>query len=513
MATERVAMHRLKEILRQKLVHKRSHRDVEKAVGVSVGLVSKIVKQAETLGLTAEDIDALDEKELESRFYGVRTPKDIERPLPDPAEIHVELRRVGVTLHLLHMEYLEKFPNGFQYSKFCNVYREWLAKRAPTMRQTHVGGDKTFVDYSGKKPHIVDPETGEIREVELYVAVLGASNYTFAEATYTQQVADFVASTVQAFAFFGGVSRAIVPDQLKSAVIVSNRYEPGIQRSFDELGRHYGTTILPARPGSPRDKAKVEVAVQVAQRWILARLRNQVFHTLGDLNARIRELNADLNARPMRLYKASRIELFERLEKPALRTLPTDAFEHAAWKKAKLNVDYHIAYDNHFYSAPHSLIHEEIWVRATSTTIEVFHRGARVASHPRSYVHFRHTTVTAHMPMAHQKHTEWTPSRIQGWAGTIGPMTEELTRAILAERHHPEHGYRSCLGLFRLAKRYGHDRLEAACARALGVSARSYRNVESILKNGLDRAPALDSASPTNSGVVHENVRGRDYYH
>jgi transposase len=513
MAKERVAMHRLKEILRQKLVHKRSHRDVEKAVGVSVGLVSKIVKQAEALRITAEDIDAIDEKELESKFYGVRTPKDLERPLPDPAEIHVELRRVGVTLHLLHLEYLEKFPNGFQYSKFCNVYREWLAKRAPTMRQTHVAGDKTFVDYSGKKPHIVDPETGEMREVELYVAVLGASNYTFVEATYTQRVADFVASTAQAFAFFGGVSRAIVPDQLKSAVIVSNRYEPGIQRSFDELGRHYGTTILPARPGSPRDKAKVEVAVQVAQRWILARLRNQVFLTLGDLNARIRELTADLNARPMRFYKASRIELFERLEKPALRALPTDAFEHAAWKKAKLNVDYHIAYDNHFYSAPHSLIHEEIWVRATSTTIEVFHRGARVASHPRSYVHFRHTTVTAHMPMAHQKHAEWTPSRIQGWAGTIGPMTEELTRAILAERHHPEHGYRSCLGLFRLAKRYGHDRLEAACTRALGASARSYRHVESILKNGLDRAPALDAALPTKSGLFHENVRGRDYYH
>jgi transposase len=240
------------------------------------------------------------------------------------------------------MEYLEKFPNGFQYSKFCTVYREWLAKRAPTMRQTHVAGDKTFVDYSGKKPHLVDPVTSEIREVELYVAALGASNYTFAEATYTQQVPDFVASTMHAFTFFGGVSRAIVPDQLKSAVVVANRYEPGIQRTFDELGRHYGTTILPARPRSPRDKAKVEVAVQIAQRWILARLRNQVFHSLGDLNARIRELNADLNARPMRLYKASRSELFERLEKPALRALPTDAFEHAAWKKAKLNVDYHV---------------------------------------------------------------------------------------------------------------------------------------------------------------------------
>ena len=513
MATERVAMHQLKEILRQKLVQKRSHRDVANAVGVSLGLVSKIVKQAAVLDFTIDDLDALDEPTLENRFYGTRAKKVSERPLPDPSEIHVELRRPGVTLTLLHMEYLEKFPNGFQYSKFCKVYCEWLSKRAATMRQTHVAGDKTFVDYSGKKPHIVDPETGEIREVELYVAVLGASNYTFAEATYTQQVPDFIASTIHAFTFFGGVSRAVVPDQLKSAVVVANRYEPGIQRTFDELGRHYKTTILPARPGSPRDKAKVEVAVQVAQRWILARIRNQVFHSLGELNARIRELLEDLNTRPMRLYKASRKELFERLDKPALGPLPADVFEHAAWKKAKLNVDYHIVYDQHYYSAPHSLIHEEIWVRATTTTIELFHRGSRIASHPRSYVQFRHTTIASHMPVAHQKHAEWTPSRIQGWASTIGPMTEELTRAILAERQHPEHGYRSCLGLFRLAKRYGNDRLEAACARAVSVSARSYRHVESILKNGLDRAPALDSSPRTKSGILHENVRGRDYYH
>lgn len=513
MATERIAMHQLKEILRQKLKQKRSHRDVADAIGVSIGLVSKIVKQAVALEFAVEDIDKLDELTLENMFYGTHNKRVSARPEPDPTEIHVELRRTGVTLQLLHMEYLEKFPNGYQYSKFCTIYREWLAKRAPIMRQTHVAGDKIFVDYSGKKPHIVDPTTGEIRDVELFVAVLGASNYTFAEASYSQKVPDFIASTMHAFTFFGGVSRAVVPDQLKSAVVVANRYDPGIQRTFDDLGRHYGTTILPARPGSPRDKAKVEVAVQIAQRWILAKIRNHVFHSLGELNARIRELLEDLNARTMRHYKASRKELFERLDKPALRPLPADVFEHAAWKKAKLNVDYHIVYDQHYYSAPHSLIHEEIWVRATTTTIELFHRGSRVASHPRSYVPFRHTTIASHMPMAHQKHAEWTPSRIQGWASTIGPMTEELTRAILAERKHPEHGYRSCLGLFRLAKLFGQERLESACARALSVSARSYRHVESILKNGLDRTPMTDNASRPNIGIIHENVRGREYYH
>lgn len=513
MATERLAMHHLKEILRQKLVLRRSHREVAKAVGVSLGLVSGVMSRAAVLGIVAEEVDALDEAELETRFYEQRAANRARRSLPDPAEMHVELKRAGVTLQLLHLEYLERHPDGYRYTTYCDAYRAWLAKRSPTMRQTHLAGDKMFVDYSGKRPQIVDPATGEGTTVEFYVAVLGASNYTYAEATFTQQVPDFVTSTTHALAFFGGAPRAIVPDQLKSAVTVSCRYEPGIQRSFEELGRHYRTTILPARPLSPRDKAKVEVGVQIAQRWILAKIRNQIFSTLGELNVRIRELVVELNARTMRLYKASRTELFHRLERHTLSALPSDAFEYAAWKKAKLNIDYHITFDDHFYSAPHSLIHEKLWVRATTTTVEVFHRTTRVASHARSYAKFKHTTIPAHMPTSHQKHAEWTPTRIIGWARTVGPNTSMLAEAILAERRHPEHGYRSCLGLFRLAKRYGNERVEAACARALRVSARSYRHVESILKHGFDRAPALDTESEPSNRVVHENVRGRDYYH
>ena len=513
MATERLAMHQLKEILRQKLVLRRSHREVATAVGVSLGLVSGVMSRAAVLEIGAEDIEGLDEAELEVRFYGRRAAKRASRPLPDPAEMHIELKRAGVTLQLLHLEYLDRHPDGYRYTTYCDAYREWLAKRSPTMRQTHVAGDKMFVDYSGKKPRIVDKATGEVTEVEFYVAVLGASNYTYAEATFTQQVPDFVASTTHALAFFGGAPRAIVPDQLKSAVTVACRYEPGVQRSFEELGRYYRTTILPARPLSPRDKAKVEVGVQIAQRWILAKIRNQIFHTLGELNARIRELVIELNTRTMRLYKVSRTELFSRIEKTALSALPADAFEYAVWKKAKLNVDYHVAFEDHFYSAPHALIHEELWVRATTTSVEIFHRSTRVGSHARSYVKFKHTTITSHMPTSHQKHAEWTPTRILGWARTVGPMTSRLAEAILAERRHPEHGYRSCLGLFRLAKRYGNERVEAACARALTVSARSYRHVESILKHGFDRAPALDTESGSSTPVVHENVRGRDYYH
>jgi transposase len=483
------------------------------AVGVSMGTGSGVFVRATALGLDWETVAALDEEALERRLYGPKGSKRDTRPLPDPAALHLELRRAGVTLQLLHLEYLERHPDGYHYTKFCEVYREWVTQRAPTMRQVHVAGDKMFVDYSGKRPHYVEPATGEVIEVELFVAVLGASSYTYAEATRTQTVADFTASNARALTYFGGVPNAIVPDQLKSAVTIASRYEAGLQRTCAELGRHYGTTILPARPRSPRDKAKVEVAVQVAQRWILARMRNERFDSLGALNARIAELCAELNRRVMRHYKASRLELFERLDKPALRALPVDPFVHAEWAQVRLNIDYHAKVGVHFYSAPFTLVHEELWARSTATTVELFHRGARVASHLRSDVPGRYTTDPRHMPAAHQKQAEWTPTRILGWASTVGPMTAKLSETLLTERRHPEHGYRSCLGLFRLAKRFGNARLEAACARALAVGARSYRHVESILKHGLDRAPALDVEPREAPGVSHENVRGSDYYH
>ena len=294
---------------------------------------------------------------------------------------------------------------------------------------------------------------------------------------------------------------------------VPSRYEAGLQRTFAEFGRHYGTTILPARPRSPRDKAKVEVGVQVAERWILARMRNERFDSLGALNARIAELRDDLNRRTMRHYKASRFELFTRLDKPALKPLPAEPFVHADWQQVRLNIDYHAKVEVHFYSAPFTLVHEALWACSTATTVELFHGGRRVASHLRSDVPGGHTTDPRHMPASHQKHAEWRPTRILDWAATVGPMTALLAEAILAERQHPEHGYRSCLGLFRLAKRFGHERMEAACARALAAGARSYRPVGAILENGLDRAPALDTERQEAACVVHENIRGSDYYH
>jgi len=380
------------------------------------------------------------------------------------------------------------------------------------MRQVHHAGEKLFVDYAGHKPTIVDPATGEVREVELFVAVLGASNYIYAEATATQQIGDWVQSHVRAFEFLGGIPGAVVPDQLKSGVTRSCRYEPELQRSYEELALHYGTVILPARPASPRDKAKVEVGVQIAERWVLARLRHQTFFSLPALNQRIGELRVELNDRTMRHYRASRRTLFEQLDRPALKPLPATRYQHALWKFVRPNLDYHVELDGHYYSVPFMLRHQRLDLRHTATTVELFHQGQRVASHLRSPLRGRHTTIAEHMPKSHQAHLEWSPERIGRWAQSIGADTRALVEAIFADRPHPEQGYRSCLGILRLAKRYGPARLEAACGRALRVGARSYRHVESILKHGLDRLPATAEAARDGVPVTHANLRGRDYY-
>lgn len=514
MAAERLSMRQLKEILRQKLVLGRSHREIARSVGVSAGSVGGVVCRARAVGLDWEQVAGTDEATLEARLYG--PPEGTageDRPLPDPAYIHAERSKPGVTLELLHLEYLEKNPNGYRYTQFCESYRRWAKRRRLSMRQVHRAGEKLFVDYSGKRPCIVDPKTGEVVEVELFVGVLGASNYTYAEATRSQQIADWIGAHVRCFDFLGGVPRDVVPDQLKSGVTRACRYEPKIQRTYEELARHYETTVLPARPAHPKDKAKVERAVQVVQRWILARLRHRTFFSLGELNDAIRELLEDLNDRTMKTYGASRRALFERLDRPALRALPQERFVIGEWTTAKPNIDYHVTVDGHHYSVPYTLREETLEVRATTTTVELLLRGVRIDSYPRSYERGRHTTRTEHMPKAHRAHAEWSPSRIVSWASTIGTQTAALVEVILAERRHPEQGYRSCLGILRLSKKYGAERLEAACARAVLVRARSYRHVESILRNGLDRAP-LPTPSPQTTivAVTHENVRGRDYY-
>ena len=506
-------MRKLREILRQKWVLERSHRAVAQSVGVSAGAVGNAVTRAKAAGLSWADIEATTDERLQERLFGPRNPPTSDRPQPDPVWIHTELKKLGVTLELLHLEYLEQHPDGYRYTQFCDYYRKWLKRRGLRMRQIHRAGDKLFVDYSGKRPCIVDQKTGEVQPVELFVAVLGASNYTYIEASLTQQGPEFIASHVRAFEYFGGAAKATVPDQLKSGVTTACRYEPGVQRTYEEMALHYGTTVLPARPGKPRDKAKVETGVLVGQRWILARLRNETFFSIGALNERIAELLEYLNTRTMRVYRKSRRQLFEETDQRVLRPLPTERFAYADWLKATVNIDYHVEVARHYYSVPHRFVRERLEVRMTVTTVEVFRKGQRVASHARSYKPGRHTTIRAHMPKSHRAHADWSPSRIIGWAKTIGPRTTELAEAIMADRPHPEQGYRSCLGILRLGKRYGDERLEAACGRAVRARARSYRHVAAILKNGLDRLPDQDAVEEDTTPVVHDNIRGGGYYH
>lgn len=513
MATERLSMRTIREILRHRWALGRPVRAVAASTGRSVGAIHATERRAKAAGLDWPTIDGMTETALEAALYrrpAVAGPHR-SRPLPDCAYLHTERRKPGVTLQLLHVEYLEQHPDGYRYTQFCDLYRAWLRRRRLSMRQVHRAGEKGFVDYAGKRPCVTDPKTGARTPVELFVYALGASSYTYAEATATQQLPDWIASHVRAFAYFGGVPAATVCDQLKSGVTTPCRYEPGVHRLYAELAAHYGTTILPARPAKPRDKPKAEVAVQVAERWIVARLRHETFFTLAALNARIAELLGPLNAKPMRHYGgASRRDLFVRLDQPALRALPATPFEYAEWTRATVNLDYHIAVEHHAYSVPYALIHERLDVRVTATAVEVFQRGQRVAVHRRSARRGGFTTVAAHMPKSHQAHAEWTPSRFQRWAATIGPQTAALVTAILEARPHPEQGYRSCLGILRLAKRYDSARLEAACARALAAGARSYRHVDAILKRGLDRTTPT---SPTAPVATHENIRGRDYFH
>ena len=513
MATERLSMRTIREILRQRWALARSVRAVAASVGRSVGAIHATERRAKDAGLDWPQIEPLTEEALEATLYrrpSVAGPRRA-RAVPDFAYLHIERRKPGVTLQLLHVEYLEQHPDGYRYTQFCEQSRHWLRRRRLSMRQVHRAGEKGFVDYAGKTPWLTDPRTGARRPVELFVCALGASSYTYAEATLTQQLPDWLASHTRAVAFFEGVPTAIVCDQLKSGVTTPCRYEPGIQRQYGELATHYGTTILPARPAHPRDKPKVEVAVQVAERWIVARLRHETFFTLVALNERIAELLELLNAKPMRHYGgASRRDLFERLDRPALHPLPAEPYEYAEWRRAKVNIDYHIAVEQHAYSVPHALVHEVVEARLTATTVEVFHRGQRMASHPRSPHRSGFTTTAAHMPKSHQAHAEWSPSRLTRWAATIGPQTAALVTAILAARRHPEQGYRSCLGILRLAKRYDAPRLEAACARALTAGARSYRHVDAILKRGLDRTPDASATAPV---PTQDNIRGRGYYH
>jgi len=425
----------------------------------------------------------------------------------------VSFPRKSVTLMLLWDEYKAQYPDGYQYSQFCDLYRAYAKKLDIAMRQIHHAGEKLFVDYCGQTVPVIDQSTGEVHACQIFVAVLGASNYTYAEATYTQGLPDWIGSHVRALLFIGGAPELLVPDNLLSGITKACRYEPGVNRTYQELAVHYGAAVIPARVRKPKDKAKVEVGVQIVQRWILAALRNRTFFSLAELNAAIRELLVKLNNRPFKKLSGSRMSRFLAIDKPALRSLPAIAFEYAEWEiQRRSGIDYHVEIDGHYYSVPYQLRTEYLDVRLTESIVEIFFRSKRVASHIRSYAKGRYTTVADHMPKAHRDYAEWTPERVIRWAAQTGKATEELVTAILSKHTHPQQGFRSCLGIITLARKFDKKRVEAACKRALAIGGMSFKSVQSILETGLDKKP-LPETKPALQKITHTNIRGREYYH
>lgn len=505
-------MRKNREILRLRYEAKLSSRQISRSLVIAHSTVGDLLCRAQAAGLTWPLPEDMDDAALQVLLYPGNPAPTRSRPEPDMAEIHKELRRKGVTLQLLWAEYKQANPDGYQYSQFCERYRRWESGLEVVLRQVHRAGEKMFLDFAGQTIPIIDPVTGEVHEAVVFVAVLGASNYTYAEALWSQDLESWIGVNCRAFEFFGGVTAVLVPDNLKSGVTKASSYDPLINRTYTEMAGYYGTVVIPARPFKPRDKAKVETGVQVVERWILAPLRHRRFFSLAEANKAIGELLEELNNKPFQKLEGTRRSLYETLDRPALKPLPAQRYEFAEWKKARANIDYHIQVEQNYYSVPHQLVHGELEVRLTGATVEVFHGGKRVASHLRSYGKGQYITDDQHRPAAHRKHLEWTPSRLVHWAETIGPKTAQLVEAVLEAKPHPEQGYRACLGIMRLGKRYTPERLEAAAGRAVAAGATNYHSVASILKRGLDRAPAVPAEAPPEPVQTHANLRGPQYY-
>ncbi len=507
-------MRKIKEVLRLKWLHGCSNKQISKSCNIARSTIRDYLRRAEAGGLKWPLNPALDDHALENLLFPVEPlTASSPREMPPMEYLFRESKKKGVTLQLLWYEYKQGNPNGYQYSQFCHLYRQWGKKLDVTLRQQHRAGEKLFIDYAGQTVPIVEPSTGEIVQAQVFIATLGASNYTFAEASLRQDLPSWIRSHVHAFDFFGGIPHILVPDNLKAGVTNPCRYEPDINPTYQDLAQHYGTTVIPARPVKPRDKAKVESAVLLVERWILAALRNHTFFSLAEVNKVIRQKLIELNGRRFQKLNTTRKELFETLDKPALKPLPHRPYQYAEWKKARVNIDYHIEIDRHYYSVPYQLVREQVDVRITSTTVEALFKNRRVASHKRSYQKGGFTTLREHMPKSHQRYLHWTPSRIIKWAGKNGPMTQRLINRILDSKVHPEQGFRSCLGIMRLIKSYSPERLESACERALHIKALSYKSIESILRKGLDRQPLLFESDENTTPLFHNNIRGKHYYH
>jgi transposase len=509
MAGRRISMRKIKEVLRLNWSQGLSARQIARSCGIARSTVQEFLNRAQVAGLSWPLPPEIDDFVLENQLFPPKPPGPVERQAPDMAQVHKELRRAGVTLQLLWFEYKEQHPEGFQYSQFCNLYRHWAKKLDYGLRQEYRAGEKVFVDFSGQKIAITNPLTGEVTCHSLFVAVWGASNYTYAEACPSEDLPSWITAHVRAFQFFGCLPKVLVPDNPKVGVTKPCRYDPELNPTYQEMAHHYGLAVIPARVRKPKDKAKVEAGVLVVERWILAALRNRTFFSLSEANQAIRELLKALNERPFKKILGSRKELFMTLDKPAARPLGPP-YQYADWFKARVNVDCHIEVEGHYYSTPYPLVHEPVDVRLTPTTVEVFFKSRRVASHARNFLKGRFTTTAEHLPPQHPNYLKWTPERIIGWTQKIGPHTASVAQEILQSKEYPEQGFRACLGLIRLADRYSSQRLEAACLRASQIKSPSYKSVKSILKTGLDKQPL--STHPQPLTLDHPHIRGQAYY-
>jgi transposase len=506
-----VSMQQAREAIKLILNDHVSDREIARRCNISHMTVGVYRKQIQNRELTYDEITGMSDDKLELILKTKKgRKKQINRPQPDYIYIHEELKKKSVTMQLLWEEYKEQNPHGYERAQFCYLYRVWSRKLNYSMRQIHKAGEKMFVDYSGQLAGITNPKTGEIKMVQIFVAVLGASSYTYAEASYDQSLSSWITSHINAFSYFGGVPALIVPDNLKSAVTKPCRFEPEINRTYYDMALHYNTAISPARVRKPKDKAKAEVGVQIVQRWILAALRNRIFFSIQELNSEISQLLEKLNKKEFKKLKASRLSLFNTIDKPNLQPLPIEPYEYAEWKKVRVNNDYHIELNNHYYSVPCELIHKEVHIRSTNKVVEVFMGNTRVASHIRSYTGNDKTTIPIHMPKSHRQYTQLTPSKIIKWAKNKGGAINELITCIMNSKRHQEFNYRSCLGIMKLSKCYSDDRLEKACQRALYIGGISYKSVSSILEKGLDLH--VTDKIESNQINEHGNIRGEDYY-
>lgn len=488
-----------------------SERQIANAANMGKSTVRDYLHRARQASFDWTVAADLSDDEIEKRLFPDTTTGEKRKPLPDWKEIHHELRRKGVTLALLWEEYLHRHPDGYAYSYFCELYGQFEKSIDLSMRQPHKAGEKLFVDYSGMTVPVINSKTGEIRQAQIFVGILGASNYTYAEATWTQSLADWTASHVRVFQYLGGVPSILVPDNLKSGVKKAWFYDPEINPTYQHLAEHYGLVVLPTRVAKPKDKAKVEAGVLLVQRWILARLRNRQFFSLHELNLAIRELLQHLNDRPFRKIEGSRRSLFETLDKSLLRLLPETPYEFDEWKRARGNVDYHIELEGHYYSVPYQLCRQEVEIRSTASCVEVFHRGKRMAAHTRNPIKGGYTTLPVHMPDHHKAMVEWSLDRLIAWGRRVGEDVARLMEAIISSKWHPQQGFRACLGIMRLGKKAGNDRLLAACKRALFIGGISYRNVVTILEQSQDKLPLPKPVEPI-PHIEHGNICGSIYY-